>query len=279
MNLSIILAHYLPEPSHECLSSIKRTVETLEAQISDLKVEIIICDDGSRQPAENIPAQTKIELDDGRVCFDYQSESAQAISKSHLGTSPQHLSHWLYLPRTKRISSKARLWNLAASIAQADKLIFFDDDNYLLKPDSLSKFDQLLDQYALLFGQIVDSNGRARPYTSNRVQGSTFGLHRDLLNKIGGFGVWTEAVSSGIDSDLWFKLYHALKADTPQSAAFTTEIQTFDGCSKRWKPFVGSIFRHRIVQKEFYRANHCKNYRSVRHNPSRDKSLWIKNLT
>lgn len=278
MDLSIILAHYLPEPSHPCLEAVKRTIESLEAQVSDLEVEIIVCDDGSILPEKDINFQAEIPLSDGRICRDYQGEAAQAIAESRLGAKTTHLSRWLYLPRTKSVSSKARLWNLAASIAQSDKLIYFDDDNYFLNPDSLDQFHVLLDHHKLVFGQIVDSNKRPRPYSSKRVQGSTFGLQKELLNKIGGFGEWTEAVSSGIDSDLWFKLYRELKDDDPYSAVFSTEIQTFDGCSKRWKPFVGSFFRHRVVRKEFYKQNGCKDYRSVKHNPSRDKTLWIKQL-
>jgi len=278
VDLSIILAHYLPEPSHPCLEAVKRTLETLESQVSNLEIEIIVCDDGSLPPEKTINFQSEIPLADGRICQDYQHDAAQAIAHNRLEVTSQHLSHWLYLPRTKNVSSKARLWNLAASIAKSDKLIYFDDDNYFLTPDSLTRFHSLLNEYKLVFGQIVDSNGRARPYSSHRVQGSTFGLHKELLDSSGGFGEWTEIVSSGIDSDLWFKLYNELKNDDPHSAAFTSDIQTFDSCSKRWKPFVGSFFRHRAVRKEFYKQNQCKDYRSVKQNPSRDKTLWIKKL-
>ena len=280
MDLSIILAHYLPSSSHPCLDAVKRTVRTLEEQSLDLDVEIIVCDDGSlTEPEHPGRAPIEIKLDDGRTCYDFQGEDANRIARERLGLATTRIGHWLYLPRTKPASSKARLWNLATSLARADRLIFFDDDNYLIKDKGLNIFNTLLNDYKLVFGQIVDSNGRPRPYTSKRVQGSTFGIHRKLLNKIGGFGIWTESVSSGIDSDIWFRLYQELKNDLPFSAAFTASIQSFDGCSKRWKPFVGSFLRHRVVRKEFHRVNGCKNYRSATHNPSRNKTLWIHDLS
>lgn len=278
MDLSIIIAHYLPGSNHPCREAVARTFETLDKQAHDLKVELIVCDDGSADLLSIQPSDHKIKLGDGRICYDFLSEQATEICSSRLGVQTGLISHWLYLPRTKNISSKARLLNTAVALAQAEQLLFFDDDNYLIQADSLKTFLHELKTYQLLFGQIVDSNNHARPYSSHRVQGSTFGVRKTLLQQVGGFGEWTEKVSSGIDSDIWFKFYQVLKAARPYQAAWTSSIQSVDGCSKRWKPFVGFLMRHRAVRKEFYAVHGCKNYRSVRHNPSREKQGWIKQI-
>lgn len=243
-------------------------------------MEVIVCDDGSPLYRRHSDENRSFSLPDGRVYYDFVGDEALAIARERFPIADfPPISHWIYLEKTKQCSSKARLWNLAADGARSGKLIYFDDDNFLNQPDSLAEFQKLLDRYQVVFGQVIDRKGRARSYKSHRVQGTTFGVHKTLLKAAGGFGEWTEAVSSGIDSDLWYKLYQTLKNERPFQAVYTDKIQTTDGCSKRWKPFVGSFFRHRAVRKAFAEVHGCTNYRDARANPSRNKSLWIDNLT
>ena len=280
MDLSIIIAHYTPTPDHPCIGAVTRTLVELAHQCKDLSAEVIICDDGSPIYRRDLDGETPQILDDGRRVFDLMGDTARSVAGERFPASDlPPISHWLYLEKTIPCSSKARLWNLATDLAQSENLIFFDDDNYLVQSDGLNRFHQLLEQYQLVFGQVIDRKGRVRSYASHRVQGTTFGIKKSVLKSIGGFGEWTEAVSSGIDSDLWFKLYNHFKDENPCQVAYTDEIQTVDGCSKRWKPFVGSFMRHRAVRRKFAEIHGCLNYRDHQVNPSRQKSLWMDNLT
>ena len=60
---------------------------------------------------------------------------------------------------------------------------------------------------------------------------------------------------------------------------YSSSIQTVDVCSKRWKKFTPSILRIWKLKKEFNKKYGCKNYRSKVYNPSRNKTLWLDNLT
>ena len=93
------------------------------------------------------------------------------------------------------------------------------------------------------------------------------------------FGIWTEKVSCGIDIDLWWKLYHYFQKHLYLKACFTSDIQTLDSCSKRWKAHINTIFRNYALKKLFNEIHGCKNCSSVSKNPSRNKSIWIEDLT
>ena len=123
------------------------------------------------------------------------------------------ISKWIYIPKTKLCMSKARLLNFATKISKSKNLLFLDDDNYFISENSLQKLLNLFTEYDLIFGQIKDQSGRLRNFSSNRVQGTTIGIKKEILERVGGFGSWTEEISCGIDSDLWIKLYryHELK--------------------------------------------------------------------
>lgn len=175
--------------------------------------------------------------------------------------------------------SKARIGNAATFLASSDNLLFLDDDNYFITENSIAVIVNLLKDYQLVIGQLQDSNGRYRTYSSNRVQGTTFAVKKDILQNTGGFGKWTEAVSSGVDSDIWWKLYHYFQKNPKLKACYTSQFQTVDSCSKRWKPHIKQIFRHRAVRKEFNKIHGCPDYRNPKHNPARNKSNWLKDLT
>ena len=175
--------------------------------------------------------------------------------------------------------SKARLWNTAIELSKSENLFFLDDDNYFISINSISTILELLDKYEVVFGQIQDKSGRFRNFESNRVQGTTFGIKKSVINDINGFGEWTEKTSCGIDSDLWLKLYNHFKNNNEFKACFTNSIQTIDSFSKRWKPFINTFFRHRLLKNQFYKEHGCHNYQNVKDNPSREKSNWIMDLS
>ena len=172
--------------------------------------------------------------------------------------------------------SKARLWNYASQYAQSDNLFFLDDDNYFISKKSIYSIDKLFQEYDIIFGQIKDSSNKLRAYSSKRVQGTTFGIKKEILNSIGGFGIWTEKISCGIDSDLWIKLFY-YKKKNDINVCYTNKISTYDSCSKRWKKYT-KLFKDFTVRKEFMNLYGIKNYKDVKYNQSREKALWIDNL-
>lgn len=276
MDLSIIIAHFDPGKHPNCFESFQKTLQSISDQKDSFNIEVIVSDDGSQSNSQISTLKTgKIEWND-RTIFDLSNKPLHDFLEKN-NTPNSNISHWLYLPKDKHCMSKARLWNVAASLAKSEHLFFLDDDNYFISDNSIETIINLFNDYSVIFGQIQDSNGRFRLFESKRVQGTTFGIKKSILNEIGGFGEWTEQISCGIDSDLWYKLYkhHQLKN---YKACFTDSIQTIDSCSKRWRPFIGTFFRNRKSVKKFKQEHGCKDYRKSKYNSSRLKHLWLENL-
>ena len=278
MDLSIIIAHYDPGNHLDCLNSFQKTLAEILAQKDKYKIEIIIADDGSVSN-KNIIQNGAYKINESGKNIYYLTGDKLVKWKIEKGYYFTEITHWLYLPKTDPVMSKARIGNAATSLASSDNLLFLDDDNYFITENSIAVIMNLLKKYQLVIGQIQDSNGRYRTYSSNRVQGTTFAVKKDILQNTGGFGEWTETVSSGVDSDIWWKLYHYFQKNPKLKACYTSQFQTVDSCSKRWKPHIKQIFRHRAVRKEFNKIHDCPDYRSPKHNPARNKSNWLEDLT
>ena len=278
MDLSIIIAHYDPGNHPDCLNSFQKTLTEISAQKAEYKIEIIIADDGSVSNEDVIQNSTSQLNEFGKIIYNLTGEKLEQWKIKRKYDYPE-IRHWLYLPKTKQVMSKARIGNAAVKIATSENLLFLDDDNYFISDNSITTILHLLQEYQLIFGQVQDSNGRLRPFSSNRVQGTTFAFKRDIIINAGGFGDWTEAVSSGVDSDIWWKLYQYFQKNPDLKACYTSQFQTIDSCSKRWKPHIKQFFRHRAVKTEFNKIHGCPNYRDPNDNPSRIKSNWMVELT
>lgn len=277
MDISIIIAHYCNDQSAPHYNSFLKTINTIQEQAGNYNVEIIIADDGSNYSKDIIQKNSKIiEIDnDPRKLFILEDKLLDKWLDT-LEIKNKFISKWLYIPKLTPCMSKARLWNFASLNAKSECLFFLDDDNYFISSHSIDSINNLSKKYDIIFGQIKDSSGKFRLYSSNRVQGTTFGLKKQILKSIGGFGQWTEKISCGIDSDLWIKLFNYSKKNNTK-ACYTNKIQTYDSCSKRWKKYT-KIFKDYNARREFMSLYGIKNYKSVKNNPSRDKSLWIDNL-
>ena len=277
MKLSIIIAHYCTDKISPPYESFLKTLSEIKKQSKHNKIEIIIADDGSNYSKSILEKHSEvIDIEnDSRKLFILEKDILQNWLQS-LDIKNDLITKWLYIPKLTPCMSKARLWNFAAKYAESENLFFLDDDNYFISKNSIYAICELFKKYEILFGQIKDSSNRLRAYSSNRVQGTTFGLKKEVLESAGGFGVWTEKISCGIDSDLWIKLFkHNQKSDT--KACYTNQFITYDSCSKRWKKYT-KLFKDIIVRKEFMKRYGIKNYKNVEYNPSRNKSLWIQNL-
>jgi len=278
MDLSIIIAHYDPGSHPNCLDSFHKTLTNIEAQKGNHSIEIIIADDGSASNEDVIQNSTRQINESGKIIYNLTGEKLEQW-KVEKGYNYTEIRHWLYLPKTEQVMSKARIGNAATSLASSDNLLFLDDDNYFISENSIEAILNLLKDYWLAFGQVQDSNGRYRPYTSNRVQGTTIAVKKEVIKNAGGFGDWTEVISSAVDSDIWWKLYWYFQKNPELKACYTSQFQTVDSCSKRWKPHIKQFFRHRSVKKEFNKIHGCPNYRNPGDNPSRIKSNWMVDLT
>lgn len=278
MDLSIIIAHYDPGSHPNCLDSFHKTLTNIEAQKGNHSIEIIIADDGSASNEDVIQNSTRQINESGKIIYNLTGEKLEQW-KVEKGYNYTEIRHWLYLPKTEQVMSKARIGNAATSLASSDNLLFLDDDNYFISENSIEAILNLLKDYWLAFGQVQDSNGRYRPYTSNRVQGTTIAVKKEVIKNAGGFGDWTEVISSAVDSDIWWKLYWYFQKNPELKACYTSQFQTVDSCSKRWKPHIKQFFRHRSVKKEFNKIHGCPNYRNPSDNPSRIKSNWMVDLT
>tara|TARA_Y100001970_G_scaffold289597_1_gene420515 strand:- start:1817 stop:2668 length:852 start_codon:yes stop_codon:yes gene_type:complete len=278
LQLSIIIAHYCTDKSSSHYTSFLETLNRIKKQCSkNHKIEIIIADDGSDYSVSTMNNYSnKMTIDnDPRKLFLLENTELKNWLDS-LNIENNLITKWLYIPKLNPCMSKSRLWNFASQHSQSENLFFLDDDNYFISNNSIDAINDLFNEYEVIFGQIKDSSNKLRAYSSNRVQGTTLGIKKEVLKKIGGFGVWTEKISCGIDSDLWIKLFNYHKKNKLE-ACYTNRIQTYDSCSKRWKKYT-KIFKDYTVRKEFMHLYGIKNYKNVKYNPSRDKRLWIKNL-
>ena len=277
-DLSIIIAHYQPENFND-LNPLLETIKTIETQNSHYNIEIIISDDGSFYSKEIIDNYSIIKeiSNHNRHCYIWNENMlAKWLKMNNIST--QLISNWVYIPKSDPPSmSKSRTLNQSVALASSDNLLFLDDDNYFISQDSINALIKLLNEYSLVIGQVKDNNGRLRSYESNRVQGTTISMKKNIFDSINGFGEWTEKFSCGVDSDLWIKLYNYFLKNNDLKACYTNKVSTFDSQSKRWKKYT-KFFKEWSLKKEFYKIHNCKNYKSAKSNLSRQKHLWLENL-
>ena len=277
-NLSIIIAHYYPNSS-DYKNPLFKTLETInnEYQLNE-NLEVIIADDGSSYSNSIVNDYSKkINIEnDNRDIYILENEKLKSfLDENSLNYS--FIKGWVYLPKLVKCMSKARVLNYAYKISQNDNLLFLDDDNYFISNDSVQNTLQLFNIYSFIVGQIKDNKGRLRPFSSNRVQGTTIAIKKNILNDIKGFSEWTEEFSCGIDSDLWIRVYNYFNSKNSIKACYTNQLSTFDSHSKRWGKFT-KIFKDWHIRKKFNELYQIKNYKKAHSNHSRKKDLWIENL-
>ena len=277
-NLSIIIAHFNPN-KNDFINPLIKTLDTIQNQLDGFNIEVIIADDGSYYSRGIVNAYSKKESISGshRCFYTWSDEHLKSwVEKNKFNSTI--ISYWTYLPKSDPPAmSKARILNYAVSLSNSDNLLFLDDDNYFISNCTIKNINELLNKYNLIVGQIKDNNGYLRQYSSNRVQGTTIVINKNILIESGGFGEWTENFSCGVDSDLWIKLYNYFNKNKDLKACYTNKISTFDSQSKRWKKYT-KIFKEWNLRRKFYRMYDCKNYKSVKSNLSRNKKLWMDNL-
>ena len=275
--LSIIIAHYKPKFSKN--NPLNKTLSIIQKQKSNFNIEIIIADDGSAYTNESIKNYSKKSniKNDSRSIYYLENEILkEMLTKNNI--IPNNIKRWVYLPKEENCMSKARVGNFAAKSADSSNLLFIDDDNYFISNNSIKNLLSLFNNYNFIVGQIKDKNGNLRKYSSNRVQGTTIALDKNIFIDIGGFGEWTEKFSCGVDSDFWIKVFKYFDKNKNLKACFTNKVSTFDSYSKRWKKYT-KFFKEILLKMEFKRIHNCRNYKKAKYNLSRNKSLWIDDLS
>lgn len=274
--LSIIIAHYLPNTLGS-INPLIKTLSIINQQKENFNIEVIVADDGSKYSKQIITNHSRlIEINNSHrklYCLE-DNKLNQFLEK--LDISKNLIDKWIYLPKDKPCMSKAKVINYSVKLSSSENLLFLDDDNYFVSQKSISNLLNLFNTYDFIIGQIIDNNNRKRLYKSNRVQGTTIAIKKDIFNSIKGFGEWTEEYSCGIDSDFWLKLY-SYYIKNQFNACYTDQISTYDSFSKRWGKYT-KIFGDFKLKKAFKKLYGCKNYKNKKHNLSRNKKLWIKNL-
>ena len=277
--LSIIIAHFCLDKKSLHFNSFIETLKTINKQFNNHKIEIIICDDGS--------IYSKNIMDDFSDCITIQNDKRKIyllknkpLKKwldNNIEIDTSLITKWLYIPKIIPCMSKARLLNYATKLSESEYLFFLDDDNFFISNNSIDSILDLFKKYDIIFGQIKDNSNILRSYKSNRVQGTTFGLKKSLIEEIGYFGEWTEKISCGFDSDLWIKLFKYYNKTNNLKACYTNQISTLDSCSGRWKKYT-NLFKEIGIRKKFMIEHNIKNYKNAKFNLSRNKKLWLENL-
>jgi len=273
IDLSIIIAHYFQNLTLE--NPLIKIISIIEKQNFN-NIEIIIADDGSNYTKKYISKNYEM-INKSREVYFFEDDGLKKILIDN-NIKSTRIKRWIYLPKEVKCMSKARVGNIAAKSASSKNLLFLDDDNYFISNDSICNLLKLFKNYHFIVGQIKDKDGRLRNYNSHRVQGTTIAIKKDIFLKIKGFGEWTEEFSCGVDSDFWIRVFNHFSENKKLKACFTNKISTFDSYSKRWKKYT-KMFKEILIRIEFYQRYKCINYKSPIFNQSRNKKLWIQNLT
>ena len=275
-SLSIIISHYC---SNINKNPLLKTLDVIQSQIKNEKIEIIIADDGSNYSEsilKNYSDMNEIKSDDRNFYILRDKKLNLFLERQNI--SNQFIKKWIYLPKLKECMSKARVTNEAVRLSESEKILFLDDDNYFTSNNSIENILFLFNKYDFIIGQIEDNHGKKRSYNSYRVQGTTIATKKEILNKIGGFGEWTEEYSCGVDSDFWIKIFNYFQENKELKACYSNKIATCDSYSKRWKKYTKFLKEFRLRYK-FNELYNCKNYKNKKYNLSRNKKNWIENLT
>lgn len=272
-DLSVIIAHFKPENLFD--NPLLKTINELNQQKKEYKVEVTIADDGSLYNYSFLDNCSRIEkIDNKNIYILENKELKDFLIEQNLKVDG--ITKWIHFPKINNSMNKAFITNCGVNLSQSDKLLFLDDDNYFISNNSIENLINLFNNYDVVFGQIKDNNNRFRSYESYRVQGTTIGIRKEIFNKIGGLGEWTSEFSCAVDSDFWIKLYNYY-INSNLKGCYTNQISTYDSFSKRWKKYT-KFFKEIKLRKKFNKLYNCKNYKNYRSNLSRQKKLWLDNL-
>ena len=272
--VSVIIQHFAPEGQSEKYKNVlKKCIDSVRSQQCSLPIRIIVTDDGSSWSKGLVPE----DAEHGIYAFGPDIVRNTPILDG-LG-----VDGYLYKPRTGYFS-KAILWNAALTLSRSDFFVFLDDDHSFESGECLEKYTAYFKQYPLVIGntkvyQFRDSDGVTNSidldFNSNVVQGSNFGLTRELLDAIGGFEVNTFFWGTGDDPALFWKLFLKLRPTgdkTNFQACYVDDIVTRNEHSGRWS-------QSRRLDIALFIRDFMRRYGvHPNTNVSRNRSSWIHHI-
>jgi len=272
-DMTVFIQHYCPKGQEDVFrESLRRCIKSIREQQYGGRCQIIVSDDGSSWSKElgdgvgnGIRAYVKAELS----AFDCMAD--------------MDVDCYLYKNRTGYFS-KGVLWNAARKLATADKFVFLDDDHFFRNGDALTMYADSLDEWKLVVGRtrsyrFMDVDGvfhvQHMGFESPVVQGSNFGVRRDVLESVGGFDDRTFIWGTGDDPVLFWKLYEHLRPADYQremQACYVDAIETENPYSGRWQ----SDCR---VNRELFTREFLRLYRThPNNNASRNRKAWMQHI-
>lgn len=256
MNLSIIISHYAPENKYRQI--LLETINSVRQQDYNRSIEVVVVDDGSCWSESLLSENDDIKI--------FKKEE---IIKEPLLNDLE--IDWYVVKKRDKHFNKPILCNIAIKLTQSEDIIFLDDDHVFLKKNCLSLFKKYLNKYKFVLGRIKCNDGIYHLYPDRRVQGTNFGIKRQLLTKIGCFEEKSSHWGMGEDSDLFYKVYLELEKEKSgvRQACYAVDIITLDKCSGRWKKCIGG-------SDEFFKGFlEIHGIHPKINNPSRKKYLWV----
>lgn len=236
-DMAVFIQHYAPPGQTDLYRrALQRCLTAIRNQDYSGKVIVVVTDDGSDW------SKPLAGDDPKRLIRVHRRQSLQQIDIAH----DIDADLYLYKKRTG-FFSKGILWNAAVHLVDCPVYVFLDDDHYFKRPDALRLYAQYLQRYELVVGNTTTYNFRdidgvlhrvELDYDSPVVQGSNFGLRRDLFKTLGGFDQRTFLWGTGDDPAFFWKLYLQLCPLTGQNgkrACYVEDIITDNPYSGRWR--------------------------------------------
>jgi hypothetical protein len=271
--ISVIIAHYAPPINTNYYRNIlKKTIQSIRSQKVDFDVEIIVCDDGSAWSGSLATNKGITELDESQI-------------KSSYPLNDLDVNRYLLLPDSGKYLGIV-LKHRAFEIANYNKIVVLDDDHPFIKNDSLSRYDNYLEKYEFVRGRLIGPTGIPKLFSSKNVQGSNYGLKRELYFSFGGYADFLFVNANNEDADIHWQVYKKLAETYPgqKKACFAGEIVTKDLASNRWversensalgelRSSGESTYPNKDPLVDSFIAEYGVNPYD---NPSRNKSLWM----
>ncbi|MBY6198491.1 polysialyltransferase family glycosyltransferase [Vibrio hangzhouensis] len=259
LNIKFVFASLIPEQKKdEYFEILRRTINGIRNQnVSDeVNIEIVLCDDGSpylKDMASNtISYLNEDDLDYIKSEYMLDVDNIVCVSEN-------------------KYYNKGGLLNCCLKKNPSDYVIVLDDDHPFIDDECLNRFlNHFRNGYNFVVGRLCNPDMTFRGYLDNRVQGTTFALSYELLEKINFFSSEVRQWGCGEDTDTFYKVYQEhLKGNV--RAIYDGNIITQDLISGRWRYCLETVGGEAI-----FIAGFLKKYGTLPHNnESRKFFMWM----
>jgi glycosyltransferase involved in cell wall biosynthesis len=273
--MTVFIQHYAPETQTDLYrQALNRCIQSVRDQDISGRIHVIVTDDGSHWSECLAPEGSGSEI---------HAYGRDALKKFDI-FNDLDVDGYLYKRRTGYFS-KGILWQAAVGLTESKNLVFLDDDHFFENRDCIRLYLTYLLHYGLVIGntqvyKFRDNDGVTTSiklgYDSPVVQGSNFGIHRDLLAAVGGFDKETFLWGTGDDPALFWKLYLQLRPSyqAPKyRACYVDDIVTHNPYSGRWRE------NCRLDIELFIRDFMRRFGVHPNTNPSRNRKEWVVHIS